>query len=147
MVAGHQKLMILVYKGGGRGENLVFGKDPPSSELYTLCYSSLFPSLERTLETMLEWHVVTSALLFQTSKDHNAELSSQLELLKCQEVDGTSHSKTSGNSLFGEVNDHRIEVERKYISLKVKYESLERTHSTTKQQLKKMKVRCEGVRV
>lgn len=33
-----------------------------------------------------------------------------------------------------------MDVERKMISLKVKYESIERTHNTTKQQLRKIKV-------
>lgn len=50
------------------------------------------------------------------------------------------HNKTSGNSLFGEVDDRRMDVERKMISLKVKYESMERSYSTTKQQLRKIKV-------
>ncbi len=53
-------------------------------------------------------------------------------------MDGTTHA--NGNSLFGEVDDRRINVERQMISLKIKHESLERTHATTKQQLKKMKV-------
>lgn len=68
------------------------------------------------------------------------ELAAQLELLKSPEVDGTDHSKTVGNSLFGEVDDRRVDIERKMISMKVKYESLERTHVVTTQQLKKMKV-------
>lgn len=78
--------------------------------------------------------------LFQLSKDQNAELASQLELLKSQD-EGADHSKTRGNSLFGEVDDRRMSVEKKMISLKVKHESLERTYATTKQQLRKMKVR------
>ena len=72
------------------------------------------------------------------SKDQNAELCSQLELLKTRE-DCVDHSK-NGNSLFGEVDDRRMNVEKKMIGLKVKYESLERTYATTKQQLRKMKV-------
>lgn len=74
----------------------------------------------------------------QLTKDHNAELASQLEQLNRE--GGGDHSKTSGNSLFGEVDDRRMNVEKKMISLKVKYESLERTYATTKQQLRKMKV-------
>lgn len=76
----------------------------------------------------------------QASKDCNAELASRLELLKRQEDGGGEHTKTAGNSLFGEVDDRRMDVERKMISLKVKYESMERTHNTTKQQLRKIKV-------
>ena len=75
------------------------------------------------------------------SNDRNAELASQLELLKSKDMCRDEHTKTSGNSLFGEVDDRRVDVERKMISLRVKYESMERTHSTTKQQLRKMKVR------
>ena len=74
----------------------------------------------------------------QSTKDHNAELASQLEQLNRE--GSRDHSKTSGNSLFGEVDDRRMNVEKKMISLKVKYESLERTYTTTKQQLRKMKV-------
>jgi hypothetical protein len=56
------------------------------------------------------------------------------------------HGGSSGNSLFGEVDDRRVDVERKMISLRVKYESMERTHSSTKQQLRKMKVGAGGKR-
>ena len=78
----------------------------------------------------------------QLAKDHSAELASQLELLKSRRMDSASgeHVQTTGNSLFGEVDDRRVNIERKMISLKVKYESLERTHATTVLQLKKMKV-------
>lgn len=50
------------------------------------------------------------------------------------------HFQTTGNSLFGEVDDRRMNVERKMITLRVKCESMERTLATTKFQLKKMKV-------
>jgi len=81
----------------------------------------------------------------QLAKDHSAELASQLELLKSRRTDGASgdHAQTAGNSLFGEVDDRRVNIERRMISLKVKHESLERTHATTVLQLKKMKVREE----
>ena len=55
------------------------------------------------------------------------------------EVMGEGHLR-SGNSLFGEVDDRRMQIERKMISLKVRYETLEKTHSTTQHQLRKMKV-------
>lgn len=83
---------------------------------------------------------VLGLCMFQASKDHCAELYSQLEVLKSQDRSGTDHYKSSGNSLFGEVDNRRMDVERKMISLKVKHDSLERTHTTTKQQLRKMKV-------
>ena len=74
------------------------------------------------------------------SKDQNAELTCQLELLKSEAVVGANHHRTNGNSLFGEVDDRRVNIERKLISLKVKHESLGRTYATSKQQLRKMKV-------
>ena len=63
-----------------------------------------------------------------------------MELMKSSDKNKDEHCKTAGNSLFGEVDDRRMDVERKMISLKIKYESMERNHSTIKQQLKKMKV-------
>ena len=74
----------------------------------------------------------------QESKDQSAELNCRLEALKV-EVMGEGHQR-SGNSLFGEVDNRRMEIERKLISLKVRHEMLEKTHATTQHQLKKMKV-------
>ena len=74
----------------------------------------------------------------QESKEQNADLSCQMEALKL-ELRGDGHQK-KGNSLFGEVDDRRMEIERKMISLKVRYETLEKTHATTQHQLRKMKV-------
>ena len=39
-----------------------------------------------------------------------------------------------------QVEDRRMDAERKLISLQVKYDTLEKTHFTVKQQMKKMKV-------
>lgn len=52
---------------------------------------------------------------------------------------GEGHQR-SGNSLFGEVDDRRMETERKLISLKVRHETLEKKHATTLHHLRKMKV-------
>lgn len=89
----------------------------------------------------LSWGVTFgSCFLFdiQESKEQNADLNCQLEALKL-EMRGDGH-QTKGNSLFGEVDDRRMEIERKMISLKVRYETLEKTHATTQHQLRKMKV-------
>ena len=40
----------------------------------------------------------------------------------------------------GQVEDRRLDNERRLITLQVKNESLEKSHSTTRQQLKKLKV-------
>lgn len=61
-----------------------------------------------------------------------------MESLKL-ELTGENHRK-SGNSLFGEVDDRRLDVERKMLSLQVKYDSLVKTHATTNHHFKKMKV-------
>lgn len=93
------------------------------------------------------------------------ELNAQLEALKMEL--GNNHGST-GNSLFGEVSsnipsllftimtlspslpprlpsyqvdDRRLQVERKYVSLQVKYDSLEKRHTSMSQQYKRLKVR------
>ena len=52
---------------------------------------------------------------------------------------GSSYG-SKGNSLFGEVEDKRVDAQRKLISLQVKLDSLEKTHSTTKQRYARLKV-------
>ena len=84
--------------------------------------------------------MIIIACTTQESKDQNVELNCQLEALKL-EVMGEGHQR-SGNSLFGEVDNRRMEIERKLISLKVRHETLEKTHATTQHQLRKMKVHC-----
>ena len=72
-------------------------------------------------------------------KDQNLALKSELDLLKLEQKRGFHGNR--GNSLFGEVEDKRVEAERKLISLQVKYESLEKNYSTTKQRYARLKVR------
>ncbi len=76
---------------------------------------------------------------FQDVKEQNLCLKSELDLLKMEKDNGFHGSK--GNSLFGEVEDKRMDAERKLISLQVRHESLEKTHSTTKQRYARLKVR------
>ncbi len=65
-------------------------------------------------------------------------IKSELDLLKMEKENGFYGSK--GNSLFGEVEDKRVEAERKLISLQVRHESLEKTHSLIKQRYTKLRV-------
>ncbi|XP_071958889.1 protein Spindly-A-like isoform X3 [Antedon mediterranea] len=51
----------------------------------------------------------------------------------------TLNTKQKGNSLFGEVEDKRKEIERKYISMKVKYEAINTQLKIKNQQISKMK--------
>ena len=78
----------------------------------------------------------------QEAKDLNVALKSELDLLKMEQR-GSSHG-SMGNSLFGEVEDKRVDAERKLISLQVKFDSMEKTHSTTKQRYTRLKV-CNRV--
>ena len=76
--------------------------------------------------------------VFQEANVQSAEQRAQLEAARLELLGGGGGD--GGNSLFGEVEDRRLDVERRLISLQVQHEGLERTHTTTRQQLSKMKV-------
>ena len=84
---------------------------------------------------VIHWHILFP---WQEAKDHNVALKSELDLLKLDQEAGYHGNK--GNSLFGEVEDKRVEAERKFISLQVRHESLEKNHSITKQRYARLKV-------
>ncbi|XP_078597604.1 protein Spindly-A-like [Branchiostoma floridae x Branchiostoma japonicum] len=71
----------------------------------------------------------------EKSREDILGLEAQIEALKLQSVDPNSR----GNSLFAEVEDRRVAVEKKMITLKVQHESLKKQHLATKQQLQKLK--------
>ncbi|XP_069620014.1 protein Spindly isoform X6 [Ranitomeya imitator] len=73
---------------------------------------------------------------FQRSRDANSELQIQLDsaLQKAQDPN------RNGNSLFAEVEDRRAEMERKLIGMKVQYQSLQKQHAFSRQQMHRMKV-------
>ncbi|XP_019849763.1 PREDICTED: protein Spindly-like [Amphimedon queenslandica] len=73
----------------------------------------------------------------QEIQDQNKALNDQLERNKLQQLEEDWQGK--GNSLFGEVEERRLETERKLISLQVKYDTLERTHQMLKTHFKKLK--------
>ncbi|XP_064399645.1 protein Spindly-like [Halichondria panicea] len=77
------------------------------------------------------------------AKDHNVALKSELDLLKLDQEAGYHGNK--GNSLFGEVEDKRVEAERKFISLQVRHESLEKNHSITKQRYARLKAEMSAL--
>ncbi|XP_077388792.1 protein Spindly isoform X3 [Festucalex cinctus] len=70
------------------------------------------------------------------SREVNRELQVHLETVLQQAQDPNS----KGNSLFAELEDKRAEMERKLISMKVQYESLQAQYVFNKQQLQRMKV-------
>ncbi|XP_054648779.1 protein Spindly [Dunckerocampus dactyliophorus] len=72
----------------------------------------------------------------EKSREANRELQIQLDGFLQQAQDPDS----KGNSLFAELEDKRAEMERKLISMKVQYESLQTQHAFNKQQLQHMKI-------
>ncbi|XP_077434620.1 protein Spindly isoform X2 [Vanacampus margaritifer] len=100
-----------------------------------LTNSSLQHNLKQTTEKRDE-EVATWYAALEKSREVNHELQVHLETLLHQAQDPTS----KGNSLFAELEDKRAEMERKFISMKVHYESLQAQYVFNKQQLQRMKV-------
>ncbi|KAJ8352424.1 hypothetical protein SKAU_G00239000 [Synaphobranchus kaupii] len=72
----------------------------------------------------------------EKAREANQMLQIQLDQLTQQAHDPSSR----GNSLFSEVEDKRAEMERQLISMKVQYQSLQKQHAFSRQQLHRMKV-------
>ncbi|KAM9311583.1 protein Spindly [Gastrophryne carolinensis] len=72
----------------------------------------------------------------EKARNANQELQVQLEQVLQQAQDPNS----KGNSLFAEVEDRRAEMERQLISIKVKYQSLQKQYSFSRQQMHRIKV-------
>ncbi|XP_057312821.1 protein Spindly-A-like [Hydractinia symbiolongicarpus] len=73
----------------------------------------------------------------QQAREESTEVRVELDALKA-ELRGLGHSKT-GNSLFGELEDKRVEMEKKLLSMQVKHVSLQKAYSFVKSQLHNMK--------
>ncbi|XP_049596245.1 protein Spindly isoform X11 [Syngnathus scovelli] len=72
----------------------------------------------------------------EKSREVNCELQVHMERVLQQAQDPNS----KGNSLFAELEDERAEMERRLISMKDQYESLQAHYAFNKQQLQRMKV-------
>ncbi|KAM4749555.1 protein Spindly [Rhinophrynus dorsalis] len=72
----------------------------------------------------------------EKAREANQELQVQLDQALQQAQDPNSR----GNSLFAEVEDRRAEMERQLISIKVQYQSLQKQHAFSRQQMHRMKV-------
>ncbi|XP_030251226.1 protein Spindly [Sparus aurata] len=72
----------------------------------------------------------------EKAREVNRDLQIQLDQVLQQAQDPNS----KGNSLFAELEDKRAEMERQLISMKVQYQSLQKQHAFSKQQLQRMKV-------
>ncbi|NXY32971.1 SPDLY protein, partial [Pomatorhinus ruficollis] len=83
-----------------------------------------------------EKEVVFYCNALEKAREANEELRLQLDHAAQQSLDPTS----KGNSLFAEVEDRRAEMERQLISVKVKYQSLQKQHAFSREQLQRMKL-------
>ncbi|KAM3613416.1 uncharacterized protein V6R79_025799 [Siganus canaliculatus] len=72
----------------------------------------------------------------EKSREANRDLQIQLDQVLQQAQDPNSR----GNSLFAELEDKRVEMERQLISMKVQYQSLQKQYAFSKQQMQRMKV-------
>ncbi|KAF0039300.1 hypothetical protein F2P81_007535 [Scophthalmus maximus] len=103
-----------------------------------LTNSSLQRHLERITEEKEEGEkeAVSWFNALEKSREVNRDLQIQLDQALQQAQDPNS----KGNSLFAELEDKRAAMERQLISMKVQYQSLQKQHSFSKQQLQRMKV-------
>ncbi|XP_062485192.1 protein Spindly isoform X1 [Pezoporus occidentalis] len=83
-----------------------------------------------------EKEVVSYCNALEKAREANQELQVQLDHAVQQSLDPTR----KGNSLFAEVEDRRAEMERQLISVKVKYQSLQKQYAFTREQLQRMKL-------
>ncbi|XP_034399739.1 protein Spindly isoform X2 [Cyclopterus lumpus] len=99
-------------------------------------------SLQRHLEQITEEkeerekEAVSCFNALEKSREANRDLQIQLDHVLQQAQDPSS----KGNSLFAELEDKRVQMERQLISMKVQYLSLQKQHAFSKQQLQRMKV-------
>ncbi|XP_071614463.1 protein Spindly isoform X4 [Heliangelus exortis] len=109
-----------------------------SKEQLELVNSNLRNQLERLQgeKEEREKEVLSYCNSLQKAREANQELQVQLDHAVQQSLDPTS----KGNSLFAEVEDRRAEMERQLISVKIKYQSLQKQHAFTREQLQRMKL-------
>ncbi|KAM8994301.1 protein Spindly isoform 1-T1 [Ara ararauna] len=109
-----------------------------SKEQLELINSNLRNQLERLQgeKEEREKEVVSYCNALEKAREANQELQVQLDHVVQQSLDPTR----KGNSLFAEVEDRRAEMERQLISVKVKYQSLQKQHAFTREQLQRMKL-------
>ncbi|XP_070769636.1 protein Spindly [Enoplosus armatus] len=103
-----------------------------------LTNSSLQRHLERITEEKeeREKEAVSWFNALEKSRVANRDLQIHLDHVLQQAQDPNS----KGNSLFAELEDKRADMERQLISMKVQYQSLQKQHAFSKQQLQRMKV-------
>lgn len=73
----------------------------------------------------------------QEARLEAGEIKAELESLKADNA--RRNFGKHGNSLFGEVEDRRLELEKKYASLQARHEGMIKIHNMTKQHLQRLK--------
>ena len=73
----------------------------------------------------------------QEARQESGELKAELQALKA--VEASRNFQGKGNSLFGEVEDRRLELEKKFVSMEAEHKCLLKTYGVTKQQLHRLK--------
>ncbi|KAK6176280.1 hypothetical protein SNE40_014592 [Patella caerulea] len=84
----------------------------------------------------IQCHMTSYCNNVEKLKTENADLSAQLEALR---METNSHNK-KGNSIFSELEDRRVEAEKRLISLRVKNETLKEKFEIEKQLHQKLKM-------
>ncbi|XP_051915560.1 protein Spindly-like isoform X2 [Hippocampus zosterae] len=100
-----------------------------------LTNSTLQHNLKQTTEDRNK-EAATWCAVLEKSREVNRELQLHLETVLQQAQD----PKSKGNSLFAELEDKRAEMEKKLISMKVQYDSLQAQYVFNKHQSQRMKV-------
>ncbi|XP_031549338.1 protein Spindly-like isoform X2 [Actinia tenebrosa] len=95
-------------------------------------YESLEEEMQEKIRQAQTWYNC-----LQEARQEAGELKAELDSLKADVA--SKNFKEKGNSLFGEVEDRRLELERKYLTMQTQHECLLKTHNITKQHLHKLK--------
>ncbi|CAN2390807.1 kinetochore binding, partial [Pristimantis euphronides] len=124
------------------GEKAELGKKINELRYYTQELVFTTENQSRRLECLhsekeeREKEAIDYSSALKQSRVANQELKMQLDSALQEAQD----PKSKGNSLFAEVDDRRIEVEQKLNSMKVQYQSLQKQHVFSREQMHRMKV-------
>ncbi|KAK1159165.1 protein Spindly-B-like isoform X3 [Acipenser oxyrinchus oxyrinchus] len=80
------------------------------------------------------------AISYFNSLEKTREACQDLQIQLDHALQQGQDPNSKGNSLFSEVEDRRAEMERQLISMKVQYQSLQKQHAFSRQQLHRMKI-------
>ncbi|XP_049596237.1 protein Spindly isoform X9 [Syngnathus scovelli] len=132
--------------------NQDFKQDKYTLQKEVVLKTRLIESLQSEVDCLTKWHrqnmniekeklesshrTTLNELNNKKSREVNCELQVHMERVLQQAQDPNS----KGNSLFAELEDERAEMERRLISMKDQYESLQAHYAFNKQQLQRMKV-------